>query len=40
MDMKLVAVAWARVVTDSGERHELDDVAAEFGVDLGEDDDG
>ena len=33
-DMKLVAIAWARTLTDSGERYSLDEVAAEFGVDL------
>lgn len=37
-DMKLIAIAWARTLTDSGERYSLDEVAAEFGVDL--DDDG
>jgi hypothetical protein len=37
-DLKLIAVTWARALTDSGERFDLDDVAAEFGVDLdGED---
>jgi hypothetical protein len=33
-DVKLIAIAWARTLTDSGERYSLDDVAAEFGVDL------
>jgi antitoxin (DNA-binding transcriptional repressor) of toxin-antitoxin stability system len=36
-DMKLMAVAWARTLTDSGERHSLDEVAAEFGVELDDD---
>jgi len=37
-DLKLIAIAWARSLTDSGERYDLDDVAAELGVDLnGED---
>ncbi|GGS12876.1 MULTISPECIES: type II toxin-antitoxin system Phd/YefM family antitoxin [Actinokineospora] len=35
-DFKLIAVAWARALTDSGERYSLDDVAAEFGVNLDE----
>jgi hypothetical protein len=34
--LKLIAVAWARSLTDSGERYSLEDVAAEFGVDLDE----
>ena len=33
-DMRLVSVALARMGTDDGVRHSLDDVAAEFGVDL------
>lgn len=33
-DLRLIAVAWVRTLTDSGERYDLDDVAAEFGVDL------
>lgn len=33
-DMRLLAVALMRVATDSGERHSLADVAAEFGIDL------
>ncbi|GEL48315.1 type II toxin-antitoxin system Phd/YefM family antitoxin [Cellulomonas hominis] len=36
-DLLLWGLALARTVTDSGERHELADVAAEFGVDLDED---
>jgi len=36
-DLKLIAVAWARSLTDSGERYSLEDVAAEFGVNLDED---
>jgi PHD/YefM family antitoxin component YafN of YafNO toxin-antitoxin module len=35
-DLKLIAVAWVRALTDSGDRYNLDDVAAEFGVDLDE----
>ena len=31
------AVAWARSLTDSVERYSLEDVAAEFGVNLDED---
>jgi len=31
-DLKLIAVAWARSLTDSGERYSLEDVAAELGV--------
>ena len=37
-DLLLWGIALARTITDSGERHSLEDVAAEFGVDL--DDDG
>lgn len=33
-DLRLMAVALARVATDDGSRFSLDDVAAEFGVDL------
>lgn len=33
-DMRLLSVALARMGTDDGVRHSLDDVAAEFGVDL------
>jgi prevent-host-death family protein len=36
-DLRLVAIALVRTLTDSGERYDLDDVAAEFGVDLNED---
>ncbi|WP_455572107.1 hypothetical protein [Actinokineospora sp. 24-640] len=35
--LKLITVAWARTLTDSGERHGLEDVAAGFGVDLDKD---
>lgn len=35
-DLRLIAIAWVRTLTDSGERHDLDAVAAEFGVDLAE----
>lgn len=37
-DLQLWALALARSATDSGERHELDDVIAELGIDLDEDD--
>ncbi|HVK21918.1 MAG TPA: type II toxin-antitoxin system prevent-host-death family antitoxin [Actinokineospora sp.] len=33
-DLKVLAIAWARTLADSGERYSLEDVAAEFGVDL------
>lgn len=33
-DMRLLALALARIVTDSGNRHDLDDVAAELGISL------
>lgn len=36
-DARLLAVAEARAAVDTGERHDLDDVAREFGVDLDED---
>jgi hypothetical protein len=36
-DLPILAITSARVLADSGERYELDDVAAEFGVDLDED---
>lgn len=39
-DAALLAVAEARSAADTGERHSLDDVAREFGVDLGEVDRG
>lgn len=32
-DMRLVAIALARMVTDSGERISLEDAAASFGID-------
>lgn len=35
-DLRLMAVATIRMLTDTGERHDLDDVAAEFGIDLSE----
>jgi antitoxin (DNA-binding transcriptional repressor) of toxin-antitoxin stability system len=35
-DLRLMAIALARTLTDSGERYDLEDVAAEFGVDLDE----
>lgn len=35
-DLRLLSVALARTVTDSGRRYSLDEVAAEFGVDLDE----
>jgi antitoxin StbD len=33
-DLQLWAAALARTATDSGERHDLDDVLAELGIDL------
>jgi hypothetical protein len=33
-DSRILAITRARVLADSGERYELDDVAAEYGVDL------
>jgi len=33
-DLRLLSVALARTVADSGRRYSLDEVAAEFGVDL------
>ena len=33
-DLRLLSVALARTVTDSGRRYDLDDVAAELGIDL------
>ena len=33
-DLRLLSVALTRTVTDSGRRYSLEDVAAEFGVDL------
>lgn len=33
-DLKDLAIAWARTLTNTGERYSLEDVAAEFGVDL------
>lgn len=36
-DLRLLMISTARLVTDTGERHSIEDVAAEFGVDLDED---
>lgn len=36
-DLRLLALTTVRLLTDSGNRHSVDDVAAELGVDLGED---
>jgi PHD/YefM family antitoxin component YafN of YafNO toxin-antitoxin module len=36
-DLRLLSLAIVRMFTDDGVRHDLDDVAAEFGVDLSED---
>jgi prevent-host-death family protein len=36
-DLRLLSIAWVRTLTDGGTRHDLEDVAAEFGVDLDED---
>lgn len=38
-DLRLMALAVIRSATDTGERHDLDDVAREFGIDLDELDD-
>lgn len=38
-DLILLVTAFARAATDTGGRRSLDDVAAEFGVDLTESDD-
>jgi PHD/YefM family antitoxin component YafN of YafNO toxin-antitoxin module len=35
-DLRLLAIAWVRTLTDSGEHYDLEDVAEEFGVDLNE----
>jgi PHD/YefM family antitoxin component YafN of YafNO toxin-antitoxin module len=35
-DLRLFSLAIVRMFTDDGERHDLDDVAAEFGIDLNE----
>jgi hypothetical protein len=37
-DLRLWTIALVRTITDDGERHDLDEVAREFGVDLGEED--
>ncbi|WP_280233879.1 type II toxin-antitoxin system Phd/YefM family antitoxin [Nocardia cyriacigeorgica] len=36
-DMRLLMMALSRIVTDSGNRHDLDDVAAELGIALTDD---
>jgi prevent-host-death family protein len=33
-DLRAMSVAVVRMLTDQGERHDLDEVAEEFGVDL------
>lgn len=33
-DLRLLCLALARILTDSGNRHDLDDVAAELGISL------
>ncbi|MFV2143763.1 MULTISPECIES: type II toxin-antitoxin system Phd/YefM family antitoxin [Isoptericola] len=33
-DLRMLAIAYTRTLTDSGVRHTLDDVAAEFDIDL------
>ncbi|MDR7300611.1 hypothetical protein [Haloactinomyces albus] len=38
-DLRLLTLAWTRVLTDNGRHHRLEDVAAEFGVDLDTEDD-
>lgn len=38
-DLRLWSLAIVRFATDTGERYDLDEVAAEFGVDLDGDDD-
>ena len=35
-DVRLVALAIARSLTDGGQRYELDEVLTELGIDLGE----
>lgn len=35
-DIRMLSLAIVRMFTDDGARHDLDDVAAEFGVDLTE----
>jgi len=35
-DLRMLSLAIVRMVTDDGSRHDLDDVAAEFGIDLTE----
>lgn len=38
-DLQLWALSLARMATDSGARHDLDDVIAELGIDLNDDSD-
>lgn len=33
-DIRMLAIAWARTLTDSGRRYSLDEAARELGVDL------
>lgn len=35
-ELRMLAIALVRTLTDDGRRHSLDDVAAEFGIDLSE----
>lgn len=37
-DLRMFGIAAVRTLTDSGRRHDLDDVAAEFGIDLDSED--
>lgn len=37
-DLRLLAIAWARTMTESGRRHDLDDVIEEFGIELDDED--
>lgn len=37
-DLQLWALALARTLTDSGERHDLDDVIVELGIELDDED--
>jgi len=36
-DIRLLAIAWARTLTDSGKRYSLEEAARELGVDLDDD---
>lgn len=36
-EMRLMCLALSRIITDNRNRHDLDDVAAELGIDLSED---